>query len=147
LEFLARKFSHPEDRARISEVASQVSLVEATLENTNYARAPDYFFTGSSGASYNIHLNEDESVTVTSSITFPMKDSETTAAIPGLHLAASIETRIGTTNGRLTHEALADEERKGHYTLSFEMTQTSHSPSSESKKGFFNRFFNHAGKQ
>jgi len=147
LEFLARKFSHPEDRARISEVASQVSLVEATLENTNYARAPDYFFTGSSGASYNIHLNEDESVTVTSSITFPMKDSETTAAIPGLHLAASIETRIGTTNGRLTHEALADEERKGHYTLSFEMTKTSHSPSSESKKGFFNRFFNHAGKQ
>ncbi|MNN71779.1 hypothetical protein D3C81_1877470 [compost metagenome] len=110
-----------------------------------HSEGTNYLFSDASRPSYNIHLNEDESVTVISSVTYNMKELENTTVIPGLRLAASIETRIGVINGRLTHEALAGEKMKGHYTLSFEMTPTSRSPSPVNKKGFFKQFLKGAG--
>jgi len=146
LNFLKDKIPDPDNRARVSEVAFQVSLSDTFQVAMKHSEGTNYMFSDASRPSYNIHLNEDESVTVISSVTYNMKELENTTVIPGLRLAASIETRIGAINGRLTHEALADEKMKGHYTVSFEMTPTSHSPSPVNKKGFFKQFFKGAGR-
>jgi insecticidal toxin complex protein TccC len=146
LKFLEGKIPDLENRARVSEVAFQVSLSDTFMVAMKHSEGENYLFSDASRPSYDIHLNDDESVTVTSSVTYNMKELESTEVIPGLRLAASVETRIGAINGRLTHDALADEKVKGNYTLSFETTATSGSPSPVNKKGFFKHFFNGAGR-
>ena len=146
LKFLEEKIPDPDDRARISEIAFQVSLANSFLASWAHSEGNTYYFSNPSRASFNIHLNEDVNATVISRVTYGMREDETATLVPGLRLAAAIETRIGTINGRLAHEALPDEEMKGRYTLSFEMTPTSRSPSPVKEKGFFKRLFDHMSK-
>jgi hypothetical protein len=146
LRYLEDKIPNTDNRARVSEVAFQVILSNTTLVAMKHSEGSNYIFSGASRPSYNIHLNEDKSVTVASSVTYNVKELDTEIIVPGLRLAAFIETKVGVDkDGGLTHEALPDEKVKGNYTLSFEMTPTSRSPSPVNKKGFFKQFFKGAG--
>ena len=147
LSFFADKVPDPDNRARISEVAFQVSLVPTFQELHKHNEMERYFFSDSSRARFDIHLNEDQSVTVISSTTYGVRDadsgSDSNQTVPGIRLHAVTETRIGAIDGRLGHDVLADETVKGRYELTFERAAMNPAPTPMAGPSFLGRMFGH----
>ncbi|WP_256350433.1 RHS repeat domain-containing protein [Pseudomonas gingeri] len=124
LERLSEKIVDPYDRARLSEVASQVNLVPTARVALEHSEMNRYFLAAGGLVGHDIVLHSDETITVRSRTGYKVADSETDEIVEGIHLSAVGESRIGVLDGRLSHEALRNEPRNYSYELRYEVPKT-----------------------
>lgn len=141
LSFFADKVPDSNNRARISEVASQASLARTAITADSHSENGRYVLTSATGARFDIYLNEDQSATVVSSTTYRLTDFGAEKIVPGVHLHGVIERRIGAVDGRLDHDVLADEKVRERYELSFERPAMNSPATPVAGPSFFGRMF------
>jgi insecticidal toxin complex protein TccC len=142
LDVFAKIETNVHNRARISEVAHQVNLAPSTAVVFKHLDMSKYT-PGGKDLAHNIHIHNDKSATITSSVNYLLKNDKGDV-VPGLELATIVEAKIGISDGQLKHEALADEPVLGRYSLTFEKA-ASPTPSPRMKRGFFNRVLQEMG--
>jgi insecticidal toxin complex protein TccC len=142
MEIFTDKIPDANNRARISEVVSQVSLAETFLVAHEHV-VQGQTSTSGSRANYAININEDESTTIVSSTAYDFKNIKAEEKVAGLRLTASVEIKIGAVNGQLAHDVLAQEPIRSHYEITFERTASATPP--VRKGGFFNKIMALAG--